>query len=354
MTEKRLGNGASVAQDEGAWTRRRRILTATAKGFLRVMRANPLTFVGFIMVVIIAVLALLILIVPPISQVLLGHAVSILPSDPVIGDCPPALYNEAGNCAYPPSGAHVLGTDNLNRDMFSRVLAALPLDLFIGFTVTGFALLVGGSLGLVAGFWDAPRTLGGFVSAVIMRVTDIFLAFPSLVLALAIAASLGRGTGPSILAILFTWWPYYVRLVRGEVLAVKHQPYVVAARAAGVSNLRILFRHVLRNVIEPVVVYYTLDVGTVIVTFSTISFIGIGVPLNVPEWGNMVLGYETYLLSYPWTILSAGAAIFVTVLALSLLGDGLRDVLDPRSRRVLAQAALPSTLAGVSAAKAPG
>src|SRR5437879_2307109 len=241
--------------------------------------------------VFIAVLALLILVVPPISQVLLGHAVSILPYDPVIGDCPPALYNAAGNCAYPPSGTHVLGTDNLNRDMFSRVLAALPLDLFIGFSVTGFALLVGGGLGLVAGFWDTPRTLGGFVSAVIMRVTDIFLAFPSLVLALAIAASLGRGTGPSILAILFTWWPYYVRLVRGEVLAVKHQPYVVAARAAGVSNLRILFRHVLRNVIEPVVVYYTLDVGTVIVTFSTISFIGIGVTDSILRIQNLSIDY---------------------------------------------------------------
>ena len=312
------------------------------------MRANPLTFAGFILVVVIAIIALLVLVVPPITQAILGRALSILPGDPVNGDCPPALRNAAGNCAYPPSGSHWLGTDDLNRDMLSRVLAALPLDLFIGFAVTGFALIVGGSLGLVAGFWDAPRTLGGLVSSVILRVTDVFLAFPSLVLALAIAASLGRGTTPSILAILFTWWPYYVRLVRGEVLAVKHQPYVVAARAAGVSNVRILFRHILRNVIEPVVVYYTLDVGTVIVTFSTISFVGIGVPLNVPEWGNMILGYEEFLISYPWTILSAGAALFVTVLALSLLGDGLRDVLDPRSRRVLAQAAAPSTVAAAA------
>src|SRR5437867_3843150 len=313
--------------------------------FIRVLRANPLTLIGFILVVIISTTALLVAIVPVISQVVLGHPVLLTPYDPngISTD-----YSQA------PSLKHLLGTDKLGLDIFSRVLAALPLDLAIGVGIAGFALLLGGGLGLVAGYWDKPRTLGGVISAVILRVTDIFLAFPSLVLALAIAASLGRGTGPSILAILFTWWPYYVRLVRGEVLAVKHQPYVVAARAAGVSNLRILFRHVLRNVIEPVVVYYTLDVGTVIVTFSTISFIGIGVPLNVPEWGNMVLGYETYLLSYPWTILSAGAAIFVTVLALSLLGDGLRDVLDPRSRRVLAQAAVPSALAGLSAATAPG
>ncbi len=337
----------------GAWRRRWRTARSAGRGFYRVMRANPLTFVGFIMVVVIAVVALLILIVPPITSLLLGHPASILPYDPINGACTPNLYNAAGNCAYGPSWAHPLGTDNLNRDMLSRVLAALPLDLFIGFAVTAFAVLVGGSLGLVAGFWDTPRTVGGFVSAVILRVTDIFLAFPSLVLALAIAASLGRGTVPSILAILLTWWPYYVRLVRGEVLAVKHQPYVVAARAAGVSNVRILFRHVLRNLIEPVVVYYTLDVGTVIVTFSTISFVGIGVPLNVPEWGNMVLSYEPFLLSYPWTVLSAGAAIFITVLALSLLGDGLRDVLDPRSRRVLAQAVSATGTPAAAASSEP-
>src|SRR5438445_13117891 len=193
--------------------------------------------------------------------------------------------------------------------MLSRILAALPLDLAIGFGITGFALLVGCGLGLVAGYWDKPRTFGGVVSVVIMRVTDIFLAFPSLVLALAIAASLGRGTGPSMLAVLLPWSPYYVRLTLGEVVAVKHRPYVVAARAAGVSEVRILFRHVLRNLIEPLLVYYTLDIGTVIITFSTISFVGIGVPLDVSEWGTMVEAYEHLLLMHQCTVLAPGAVL---------------------------------------------
>src|SRR5438093_94368 len=184
-----------------------------------------------------------------------------------------------------------------------------------------------------------PLTLIGFILVVIISVTAALV-----VLALAIAASLGRGTVPSMLAVLLTWWPYYVRLTRGEVLAIKHQPYVVAARAAGTSETRILFRHVLRNLIEPLLVYYTLDIGTVIVTFSTISFVGIGVPLDVPEWGTMVESYERFLLTLPWTVLAPGAAIFITLLAFSLSGDGLRDILDPRSRRALVQAAIPSTL----------
>ena len=318
------------------WTAFRQAL----RGLYRILRANPLTLIGFILVVIISVTALLVVLVPAVTQLVLGHRVLFTPYDPN------GLSTEYGQA---PSGSHLLGTDNLGRDMFSRILAALPLDLAIGMGIAGFALLVGTGLGLVAGFWDKPWTVGGAVSVVIMRVTDIFLAFPSLVLALAIAASLGRGTVPSMLAVLLTWWPYYVRLTRGEVLAIKHQPYVVAARAAGTSESRILFRHVLRNLIEPLLVYYTLDIGTVIVTFSTISFVGIGVPLDVPEWGSMVESYERFLLTLPWTVLSAGAAIFVTVLAFSLFGDGLRDILDPRSRRALVQAAVPSTLP----AKAP-
>src|SRR3989441_2371579 len=206
------------------------------RGLFRILRANPLTLIGFILVVIISVTATLVVLVPAVTQVVLGHPVLFTPYDP---NGLSTAYGQA------PSGSHWLGTDNLGRDMFSRILAALPLDLAIGFGIAGFALLVGSGLGLVAGYWDNPRTFGGVVSVIIMRVTDIFLAFPSLVLALAIAASLGRGTVPSMLAVLLTWWPYYVRLTRGEVLAIKHQPYVVAARAAGTSETRILFRHVL-------------------------------------------------------------------------------------------------------------
>lgn len=312
------------------------------RGLYRVLRANPLTFIGFILVILITITAALVVLVPLLSSALLGHRVLLTPYDPT---------DFTSDVGLAPSWSHLMGTDHLGRDMFSLILTALPLDLAIGFGITGISLLLGGGLGLVAGFWDKPRTVGGIVSAIILRVTDIFLAFPPLVLALAIAASLGRGTGPSILAVLVTWWPYYVRLARGEVLTVKHQPYVIAARAAGVSEPRILLRHVLRNLIEPLVVYFTLDIGTVIVTFSTISFVGIGVPIDQPEWGSMIEFYRSKLLTLPWTVLGPGIAIFITVLAFSLLGDGLRDILDPRTRRALAQSA--ATTAGAVAPRTP-
>ena len=336
---KRQELHSSGPRSRGTSPSRLRSLSPAIRGFWRVMRANPLTLAGFLLVFFISVVALAVVVLPPLTQVFLGTPISILPYGP---------NQITGDFHVPPSPTHWFGTDHVGRDMFSRVLAALPLDLVIGFSITGFSLLVGMALGLVAGYWDKPRTLSGTASVVIMRVTDIFLAFPSLVLALAVAAALGRGTGPAILAVMVTWWPYYVRLTRGEVLAVKHLPYVTAARAAGVSEWRILFRHVLRNILEPLIVYYTMDVGTVIVTFSTISFVGIGVPPSVPEWGSMVEAYEPFLISYPWLVLSAGAAIFVTVLAFSLLGDGLRDILDPRSRRALTQAAVPSQTTAVA------
>lgn len=333
------GAAPSPGPSRGARGRWRSRATDGLSGFWHVMRANPLTLAGFVLVAVILVTAVLIEAVPLVTGAF-GHPVRVLPYDP-------SGYFAAGQ---PPSLAHPFGTDNLGRDMLSRVLAALPLDLAIGFTVAGVSLLIGGSLGLVAGYWDRPGSLGGALSVVILRITDVFLAFPSLVLALALTAALGRGTLQAVTAILITWWPYYVRLTRGEVLAVKPLGYVTAARAAGVRDSRILTQHVLRNIVEPLVVYFTLDVGTVIVTFSTISYIGIGVPVTVPEWGNMVQGYEGYLLTLPWTVGAAGLAIFVTVLAFSLLGDGLRDLLDPRSRRILAQPVGPP---GASAAPGP-
>lgn len=347
--EPRKGRPVSRADLAGAG-RAYRWLTVASRNFYRVMRANPLTLVGFILVVVFTVTAFLVAVVPPLSQAL-GHPVQLTPYGPNdLLSCP--IVDNRTACAQPPSADHWFGTDRVGRDVFSRVLAALPLDLAIGFLIAGFSLFLGSGLGLIAGFWDRPGSLGGAVSMVILRVTDVFLAFPSLVLALAVAATLGRGTVPCILAIMLTWWPYYIRLTRGEVLAVKHQPYVMAARAAGVTEWRILFRHVFRNILEPLVVYFTMDVGTVLVVFSTISYIGIGVPPDVPEWGNMISAYSDQLLLRPWLVVFPGLAVFVTVLAFSLLGDGLRDILDPRSRRVLAQVeSSPAATAGAPAAE---
>jgi peptide/nickel transport system permease protein len=286
--------------------------------FWRVLRSNPLSLFGFLLVALICVTALIVLVAP--------HLI-----------VPYAAQQETGAIYSPPTWQHPFGTDNLGYDIYSNVMLALPLDLGIGVGIAAASLVIGGGLGLIAGFYDTPGTLAGATSISIMRVTDVFLSFPSLILALALTRVLGLGVVPSVLAVLITWWPYYVRLVRGEVLAVKHLPYVAAARAAGVSENRILLRHVLRNVLEPLVVYFTLDVGTVLVTYSTIGFIGVAsrYPGPQPEWGAMLAFYQgSYPVStYPWLVLAPGAAIFVTVLAFSLLGDGLRDILDPRTRR---------------------
>jgi len=301
---------------------------------LRILAANPLTLVGFILVVLVSVAAVLIVAVPAVSLLILGHSVSILPY--------PALDAGVFPVGQSPSATHLFGTDAAGEDVFSNVMTALPTDLGIGFSVAGISLIIGSLLGLVAGFWDTPGTLSAAGSVAILRVTDIFLSFPTLVLALAITAAWGRGEIQSELAVIVTWWPFYVRLTRGEVLSIKVQPYVIAARAAGVPESKILFRHVVRNLLEPLAVYFSLDVGTVIVTYSTISYVGVGVPPSIPEWGNLMYSYQDSLLTQPWTVLSVTAAIFITVLAFSLLGDGLRDILDPRSRRIMATTAAAS------------
>jgi peptide/nickel transport system permease protein len=309
-----------------------------------ILKANPLTLVGFALVAIVCGTGLLVWLVPLISG-LLGHPTSVLPYSIII---------PSGAKYLGPTLAHPFGTDEAGRDVFSRVLAATPIDLSIGLSITLFALAVGGILGLIAGFWDNPGTLGGVVSVVILRVTDIFLAFPSLVLALAIAEVLGRTFDVVLFAIAATWWPFYVRLVRGEVLAVKGAPFIVAAKAAGLTDRKILTRHIIRNIAEPLVVYYTLDVGSVLITFSTISFLGIGLPPGTAEWGSLVSLYQADLAFDAWPTLFTALAVFVTVLAFSLLGDGLRDILDPRSRRALAVTAASAGEIGRGSSGAPG
>jgi len=292
----------------------------TLRLFWAVLRANPLTLAGFLMVAVLCGLA------------------GIMAIDPWLLVRYGPIQTSSASYA-PPSWAHPLGTDNIGLDIYSEVMRALPLDLGIALAIVGASVLIGGLLGLVAGYWDRPGTAGGASSIVILRTTDVFLAFPSLLLALAITISLGRGPWQAVLALMLTWWPYYVRLVRGEVLAVKHLPYIQAARAAGVSEGRIVLRHVVRNILEPIVVYLTMDIGTVLVVFSTIAFVADAIPYPsaTPEWGSMLSYYQQILpiASYPWLVFGPGAAIFLTVLAFSLLGDGLRDVLDPRTRRAL-------------------
>jgi len=318
---------------------------------LRTLRSNPLTLAGFVLVVLLVGVAVLVVVVPPITSTLFGHAYSIVPYDPngigqttLVGPTWWPWWTGLFHLKPAPLDlSHPLGTDELGRDIFSRVLAALPLDLGIGMFITLLSVAIGGGLGLIAGFWDQGR-LGAALSTVILRVTDIFLAFPSLVLALALAATLGRTLTATLIALTATWWPYYVRIVRGEVLVIKHQGYISAARIAGEREGSIVVRHVLRNLLEPLTVYATLDIGSVIVTFSTIAFVGIAVPPNIPEWGSMIAYYEG--LFYPsavWLVFAPGLAIFVTVLGFSLLGDGLRDVLDPRTRRAFARETRSST-----------
>ena len=313
--------------------------------FYRVLRANPLTFAGFVLVVLLVGTAGLVAVAP---HLIVPYGATQL--TPTLNE-PPTLAH------WPPSGTHPFGTDGAGRDIYSEVLLALPLDLGLAIFIAGTALLAGGALGLVAGFWDRPRSVGGAVSVFILRTTDVFLALPSLLLGLAIVAALGPGLYQLILAVLLTWWPYYVRLVRGEVLAVKHLPYVTAARAAGVSEGRILLRHVLRNLLEPIVVYFTLDIGTVLVTFSTIGYVVPGAVQypRPPEWGSMLSYFQTnYLITSVWWELAFPAlAIFLTALSFSLLGDGLRDVLDPRTRRALGEALTPSTRAPESREAVP-
>lgn len=227
----------------------------------------------------------------------------------------------------PPSGQHLFGTDELGRDIFSRVLMGTRISLQAALVIISLSLLLGtviGTLGALAGGW---------VDDVLMRLTDSFLAFPYLVFAMLVSAVLGPSLPNAMLAISITWWPWYARLARGQVLSVKNQLYVEAARAVGVGGVRLFFVYFLRNALSPLIVQATLDVGYAILLTSSLSFIGLGAQPPTPEWGRMVADGRQYLLSYWWVPIFPGLAIFVTVLGFNLIGDAIRDFADPRTRR---------------------
>jgi peptide/nickel transport system permease protein len=243
----------------------------------------------------------------------------LLPHDPFVQNYAQVLM--------PPSVAHLFGTDDLGRDIFSRVIAGTPFDAQIAFVVVLISLALGGSIGAFAGY------LGGRAEEIMMRVTDIFLSFPALVLAMAVAIAIGPGLTNAMMALLVVWWPWYARIGRGEALSIKSSQYIEAAQAAGLSSFQVVIRHVLPNILMPLLVYATLDISNVVLTGSILSFIGLGAQAPTPEWGRMVFDGQDYLSGAWWMSVIPATAIFIVVLAFSLFGDGLRDAFDPRLRR---------------------
>lgn len=227
----------------------------------------------------------------------------------------------------PPSPSHFFGTDDIGGDIFSRVLYGYRLDIAISSGVVVVAVIFGGVLGSIAGF------LGGRIDEGLMRVTDIFLSIPSLILAMSIAVVLGRSVFNLELALTITWWPAYARLIRGQVIVEKQKLYVDAVRACGIGSSRILFKHILPNSIYPILVKATLDFGAAILTTAALSFLGFGVEPGAAELGRMVADGRQFVFSAPWIVSAPGLAIFVLCLGFNLMGDGLRDILDPRLRR---------------------
>jgi peptide/nickel transport system permease protein len=227
----------------------------------------------------------------------------------------------------PPSIAHPLGTDNLGRDVLARILFGGRTSLSVGFLVVAIAVLIGTPLGAIAGYY------GGWLDDLIMRTTDVFLAFPSLLLAMAIAGALGPSFAHAMIAISLTWWPWYTRLVRAQTVSLRERYFIEAARSIGVPGPAIIARHVLPNVLTPVMVQGTMDLGSAILTGAAISFIGLGVQPPTAEWGSMISIGRIYFIERPWLAGAAGAAIFLVTLAFNLLGDALRDAADPRTRR---------------------
>ncbi|MGL5088352.1 MAG: nickel transporter permease [Cetobacterium sp.] len=227
----------------------------------------------------------------------------------------------------PPSSQHWLGTDEFGRDIFARLIHGARVSLKVGMLAVGIAIIIGGFLGSLAGYY------GGKLDNIIMRIMDIFLAVPSILLAIAIVSALGPNLLNLMVAVSISSIPRYARIVRASVLSIRDQEFIEAARAIGASDTRIIFRHIIPNSLAPVIVQGTLGVANAILATAGLSFIGLGIQPPAPEWGSMLSGGRQYLRYAWWVTTFPGVSIMITILSLNLLGDGLRDALDPRLKQ---------------------
>ncbi len=264
---------------------------------------NRLALVGLVLVLALVVLAVL--------------APWIAPHPPTVGDLAQRLQ--------PPSATHWFGTDDQGRDIFSRLLHGSRITLFVVVLVAVLAAPIGLLVGTAAGY------AGGWVDALLMRITDIFLAFPRLILALAFVAALGPGIENAVIAIAITSWPPYARIARAETLTLRQADYIQAVRLLGAGPVRVVLRHVMPMCVPSVIVRVTLDMAGIILTAAGLGFLGLGAQPPMPEWGAMIAAGRAYVLDQWWVAAVPGAAIFIVSLAFNLLGDGLRDALDPRA-----------------------
>jgi peptide/nickel transport system permease protein len=288
---------------------------------LHLLARNPLVLIGSTLCVIIVLLAALShFIVNPSLANKVSFATSLCWGNNYVNWGPNSAHCTVGHFYW-------LGTDLFGRGVLSMIILALPLDLEISFTIVAGSF----AMGLILGGLSAYG--GKAIDETILRITDIFLAFPGLLLAIVFAAVAGPSIFNLTLAVFIVWWPLYVRLVRGQILSEKGKDYVEALRSIGAGNFRILFRHIIPNSIYPVLVQATLDIGGVILIFSSLMFLGFSPKQNLPELGNLVSQGIQHVFTAPWLIIFPGLAIVITTLSFNLVGDGLRDVLDPRLRR---------------------
>jgi peptide/nickel transport system permease protein len=279
--------------------------TRTARHVLSVIMRDPLSLASTIIIVLFILMAVFAYQIAPYPEEGAGKT-------------------HAANTLLPPSAEHWFGADKLGRDILSRIIMGARPALIIPIGVVLFAVLLGAPLGALAGY------KGGWLDEVIMRITDLFLAFPSLLLAMAIASALGRGLDKAAIALVVSWWPWYTRIARGVAVGLKERYFVEAAQAIGVSDAVIIFRHILPNTISPILVQATVDLGTVILAMGGLAFLGLGTQPPSPDWGLMVSDGRTYMLNQWWIATFPGLAIFIVVLAFNMLGDTLRDIFDPR------------------------